>query len=460
MGWTRADKKGLRSALQDVYRDYNSLEIFVADELGWSLPTIAANGQNLEKVTFELVKQAEAKGCLERLYKAFRSENSSHQFQVEAIAASPTVKPPPVQASQPQAQPSVSQDPSTSPESNLLTRRRLIKYGGAGVAWVTTISLVGPRLWGSDDGSAASSSEPISSEAQEFAQTNVRQSPSPDDTGEVFTFETASVSSYGEITRSQGKGRRRIFDLGGTPLEMVWVPAGSFMMGSPESEKERRTNEGPRHRVTIAEGFWMGRYPITRAQWRWGAKLNTYRRSLVVDSSSAGNDNRPVQSVSWPDAQEFCSRLSQKLFQESHRFRLPSESQWEYACRACTTTPFAFGETLTKDVAVYDGDQFYGDGPIGKHYWHSLEVGRLPANAWGLHDMHGNVWEWCEDLFHDSYDGAPSDGTPWSGSDPFPRRVLRGGGYDSSPRMCRSAVRAPSYGSSANSDVGFRVVCA
>ena len=177
---------------------------------------------------------------------------------------------------------------------------------------------------------------------------------------------------------------------------------------------------------------------MTQAQWRYGASLKAVNRDLKSNPSEFKGENRPVEQVSWKDAQEFCDRLSQD---QSQPFKLPSEAQWEYACRAGTTTPFAFGETLTTALANYDGKYTYGNGPKGKNRKKTTAVGQFPANSWGLHDMHGTVWEWCEDTWHPNYDGAPMDESSWI-ENKSTSQLLRGGSWYFSPRSCRSAFRS------------------
>jgi formylglycine-generating enzyme required for sulfatase activity len=173
------------------------------------------------------------------------------------------------------------------------------------------------------------------------------------------------------------------------------------------------------------------------------------------DPSVFKGARRPVEQVSWDQAMEFCRRLSQRT---GLAFTLPSEAQWEYACRAGTTTPFAFGDTITPEFANYDGTRSYVDGPKGQFRAETTDVASFPANAWGLHDMHGNVWEWCLDTWHGSYEGAPTDGSPWlTGTDS--RKLLRGGSSDFILRNCRSAYRSHDLPDFAFDGVGFRVVC-
>ena len=155
--------------------------------------------------------------------------------------------------------------------------------------------------------------------------------------------------------------------------------------------------------------FFLGQTPITQAQWQEVAGWERVERDLKADPSRFKGPNRPVEQVSWHEAVEFCRRLSQR---SGKRYGLPSEAQWEYACRAGTTTPFHFGETLTAELANYDANFTYADGPKGSIGEQTTDVGSFPANAWGLQDMHGNVWEWCEDHWHENYEGAPGDGRP------------------------------------------------
>ena len=244
---------------------------------------------------------------------------------------------------------------------------------------------------------------------------------------------------------------------GGVALTLVKIPAGSFLMGSPEDEPERLEREGPQHEVTLGS-FFMAQTPITQAQWRAVAGWQKVGRDLEPDPSRFKGANRPVEQVSWFDALEFCRRLNERTGQ---RYGLPSEAQWEYACRAGSTTPFHFGAMLTTELANYDGDYCYGNGPKGSYRKQTIDVASFPANGWGLHDMHGNVREWCEDHWHDSYNFAPGDDQPWlipAAADDEPR-LLRGGSWSSFPGYCRSAFRNYPHPGDAGSYDGFRVAC-
>jgi formylglycine-generating enzyme required for sulfatase activity len=243
----------------------------------------------------------------------------------------------------------------------------------------------------------------------------------------------------------------------GVDLTMVTIPAGSFLMGSPEDEPDRSDAEGPQHGVTLG-AFWLAQTPITQAQWRAVAGWQKVERDLEPDPSKFKGANRPVERVNWFDALEFCLRLSQRTGQ---RYGLPSEAQWEYACRAGSTTPFFFGATLSPDLANYNGNFVYGTGTKGTYREQTIGVASFPANAWGLHDMHGNVWEWCEDHWHDSYNFALGDDQPWliPAVADSELRLLRGGSWHNHPRACRSANRLPRLPDYRSVSIGFRVCC-
>jgi formylglycine-generating enzyme required for sulfatase activity len=244
-------------------------------------------------------------------------------------------------------------------------------------------------------------------------------------------------------------------DLGeGESLRLIQIPAGDFLMGSPANESERFGDEGPQHRVRLG-GFLLGQTPVTQAQWGVVARWPKLKLDLKPDPSRFKGARRPVDQVRWEQALEFCSRLSQRT---GLPFTLPSEAQWEYACRAGTTTPFAFGDTITPELANYDGDFPYANGPKGKFRGETTDVASFPANGWGLHDMHGNVREWCLDTWHGSYEGAPTDGSPWL-TGTHSRKLLRGGSWGNGPGFCRSAYRNHGRPADASDSVGFRVVC-
>ena len=239
-------------------------------------------------------------------------------------------------------------------------------------------------------------------------------------------------------------------------LDMILIPAGTFLMGSPKDELDRNDNEGPQHDVRVSS-FFMGRYPVTQAQWRFVAGLTQVNRELDLDPSNFKGDDHPVERVSWHDAVEFCDRLAKHT---GRPYRLPTEAEWEYACRAGTQTPFYFGKTLTTELANYDGNYTYNDGSKGEYRETTTSVDHFGiANAFGLCDMHGNVREWCQDHWHGSYEGAPTDGSAWLSKDENASRVVRGGSWIDSPGSCRSAFRSSFTPDDRGNLIGFRVVC-
>ncbi|WP_375495277.1 formylglycine-generating enzyme family protein [uncultured Nostoc sp.] len=261
------------------------------------------------------------------------------------------------------------------------------------------------------------------------------------------------------INETQKTAQYYVEDLGnGITLDMVLIPGGSFVMGSPEDELERSDSESPQHLVNIQK-FCMGKYPVTQAQWKAVAGLPQVNKELEADPSNFKGDKRPVEQVSWYDAVEFCDRLAA---QTKRQYRFPSEAEWEYACRAGTTTPFHFGETITSELANYNGDEIYSAGVKGIYRRETTETGSFGvANAFGLYDMHGQVLEWCLDDWHSNYKGAPNDGSAWL-SKKQGISVLRGGSWFNNPSDCRSASRY-NYDSGRVfhvSLIGFRVVCA
>jgi formylglycine-generating enzyme required for sulfatase activity len=234
--------------------------------------------------------------------------------------------------------------------------------------------------------------------------------------------------------------------------EMVVIPAGRFLMGSPPAEEGRDDDEGPQHFVTITKPFALGRYPVTFAEYDEFA-ATTMREPPSDDGWGRGR--RPAIMVSWDDAQAYVAWLSG---QTGETYRLPSEAEWEYACRAGTTTPFHVGATISTERANYNGTHMtYGSGEQGIYRGQTLPVGAFPANAFGLCDMHGTVWEWCADGWHENYVGAPADGSAWLEGGKQDKRVARGGSWFEWPGALRSADRMEGEPGGRYVDNGFRV---
>jgi formylglycine-generating enzyme required for sulfatase activity len=250
-------------------------------------------------------------------------------------------------------------------------------------------------------------------------------------------------------------------------IDMVYIPGGTFLMGSPDNEEDRQPNEGPQHSVTLPD-FFMGKYPVTQAQWKAVVdRTTTIKRDLKPSPFHFKGDDLPVENISWLDAEEFCLRLSKLGDRE---YRLPSEAQWEYACRAGTTTPFHFGNTISSDIANYHAQDLeirdstysgkYGQGSLGEFRERTTPVGLLKlANQFGLYDMHGNVWEWCLDDWQDNYKTTPTDGSAWidTSESENPKKVLCGGSWLHIPWICRSASRSRNSSDFRHNTIGFRL---
>ena len=253
--------------------------------------------------------------------------------------------------------------------------------------------------------------------------------------------------------------------------EMIVVPGGSYAMGSPTHEARRDDNEEPVHQVTLSRPFAVGRFEVTRKQyalfvsatgretgsscWTWEDGGWGARSGLGWENPGFHQTDRdPVACVSWSDSQAYVGWLSRET---GKQYRLLSEAEWEYAARAGTAGPFHFGSTISTDLANYDGNFIYNHGPKGHYLQRSVPVGRFPANRFGLHEVHGNVWEWVEDCWHGDYRGAPSDGAAWVTGGDCTNRVVRGGSWLNRPWNLRSAKRG-GYSTGLRSHfIGFRV---
>ncbi|MDJ0601275.1 MAG: SUMF1/EgtB/PvdO family nonheme iron enzyme [Crocosphaera sp.] len=274
---------------------------------------------------------------------------------------------------------------------------------------------------------------------------------------EAFSFERPIVDETGTILK-RVKGDSQSFkeELGeGIMLEMIYIPGGTFVMGSSPTEAGSQVCEQPQHSVTL-EGFFLGKFPVTQKQWEIVAQYPKVNRDLGVEPSCFKGSDRPVESISWEDAVEFCDRLSQH---SQRPYQLPSEAQWEYACRGGTTSPFYFGSTLTGDLANYMGKRLYGGESSSIYRQETTSVTAFYPNSFGLYDLHGNVWEWCADAWHSTYENASTSGKPWLSSQQQTRRVLRGGSWDEDAYHCRCASRYAYHPQAVGvSRIGFRVM--
>ncbi len=272
----------------------------------------------------------------------------------------------------------------------------------------------------------------------------------------TFSFHTLRVSERGEpLRKTRQKATYFSESLGkGATLDMVRIPGGRFLMGPANREKEANDLDSPQREVTIQE-FWIGKYTITQAQW-WALM----KRAPVSPRSTSPIQKKkkplhPIENIFWTDAVDFCQRLSQ---QTGRHYQLPSGAQWEYACRAGTTAPFYFGETLTPEIANYNGNYTYGEGPRGRYRETSTEVGCFLPNTFGLYDMHGNMWEWCLDGWHE----PPEDHLETrnvSSRFASQKKSLRGGSWFYLPNNCRSAYSLTYPFHNRTDDISFRVVC-
>lgn len=266
----------------------------------------------------------------------------------------------------------------------------------------------------------------------------------------------------------EGVLRDRFLDGEAKGPELVLLPTGRFQMGSPEHERKIAMEAGsqkgwlarelPQHWVGIDKPIAMGRYPVTVGEWRAFVRATGWRQSGEVDWEAPGfpqTDTHPVVGVNWYDAQHYLRWLSEAT---GRSYRLPSEAEWEYACRAGTRTAFSFGDGISTDQANYDGNFTWNGGARGEYRRGTTPAGMFPANPWGLFDMHGNVWEWVQDVVHDNYEGAPPDGSAWEEGGDQARRILRGGSWLYNPRYLRSALRNGFSAALSNDIVGFRVV--
>ena len=340
--------------------------------------------------------------------------------------------------------------------------RVIAATGGRDLKAIQAYSRVQRKKEGRSNSDRQPKAEPIASTTARSAQTQpTKPTPAPAKPALLtFTFHSVTLDATGKQTaRKSGSATYFSEDLGnGITLDMVKIPAGSFQMGAVKGEKGADAYEFPQHPVTVKE-LWMGKFIVTQEQWKAIAHpSNKVKIDLELDPSNFKGDKLPVERVFWKQAKEFCDRLS-KITKKT--FDLPTEAQWEYACRAGTTTPFHFGETITTDVANFNGSSTYGKASKGIYLEKTMPVDAFDPNAFGLYNMHGNVWELCLDPWHENYGKAPSDDRVWDASNDSGSklRLLRGGSWCFNPGDCRSAVRVSYAPTLQFSYVGFRVVC-
>ncbi|BAY30263.1 hypothetical protein NIES2107_21070 [Nostoc carneum NIES-2107] len=386
----------------DAYRAKDEGNLDLAEQL-WIRVLAAASGTDMEAVK-----------ALQRI-------------ELERLSVKPQAPPPP---SNTQTTRKGTSTKSTPPQPQLpsliLPRRRMIQIVGLVGAGVGS-AIVGKGL--------LFPSQPSIPTLQKRLQT--------------FKFDVVTVDAKGKPANpSKGEAKYFVEDLGnGVTLEMVQIPGGTFMMGSPQGEAQRDKDEGPQQYKVTLSGFFMGKYEVTQEQ---------YQAIMASNPSNFKGQKKPVEKVSWNDAVKFCEKLSQKT---GRTYRLPSEAEWEYACRAGTTTPFYFGETITTDLVNYDGNSTYASEKPGQYRKGTTPVDKFLPNAFGLYDMHGNVLEWCQDYWHDNYQGAPTDGSAWLTGGDNTLRVRRGGYWSAYPWYCRSADRGNKPPDFYNGACGFRLVC-
>lgn len=256
----------------------------------------------------------------------------------------------------------------------------------------------------------------------------------------AFEFEVVELNNRGEETNRKNCQTQLFCEEieEQANLEMVAIPGGVFQMGSLEMEEGNKSNECPQHSVKMSS-FYMSRFPITQAQWNKVASLPQVKIPLNKVRPKFKGEDLPMEGVSWFEAVEFCARLSRYT---QRQYQLPSEAEWEYACRAGSTTRYHFGDTISTSFANFNGAKVYGSDLKGVNRRQTTPVGYFGvSNAFGLSDMHGNVCEWCADPWHENYEQAPQNGSIWGMTGQSRRQVIRGGAYNQEPNNCRSATR-------------------
>ena len=307
------------------------------------------------------------------------------------------------------------------------SRRQALKFLGFSTA--TAIATLGCQ--GTSTGIVAPTGRSLKTSKLKTVQTNAR--------GEIDSEPSKTAAYFDEPYVQQ----RQLL-----PLRMVKIPAGEFRMGSPPTEAMRESQEGPQRSIQMP-GFYIGAFAVTQGQYQ--AVVGNNPSYFTEDGA-----NRPVEQVSWLDAEAFCQQLSELT---GRVYRLPSEAEWEYACRAGTSTPFCFGDQVTTETVNFFADFTISDNPDENYRNTSVDADSFWPNAFGLYNMHGNIYEWCADDYHDSYSGAPIDASPWVSPDAAASKVMRGGSWFSDTQYCRSAARDRNTRTSRSNSFGFRVIC-
>lgn len=314
------------------------------------------------------------------------------------------------------------------------SRRKALKF--LGVSTVTAMGAVGCK-------SASSAIAPTGNPLQRQRLKTV----TVDAAGEITAQPSISIHYFDEpYVRPQVRKS--------LPLRMVQIPAGEFLMGSPSTEPKRQDQEGPQRSIQVPS-FYIGAYAITQKQYE---AIMGNNPSYFTEDQAKDSANFPAEQITWQDADLFCKQLSELT---KRTYRLPSEAEWEYACRAGTTTPFCFGETLTTEISNYFSDFSLVDTENFEENYRNTTVAAdsFWPNAFGLYNMHGNIHEWCSDDYHDSYNNAPNDATHWISNQTNASKVMRGGSWFNDTHVCRSAARDKNTQEGRSNSFGFRVVC-
>lgn len=406
-----------------------------------------------ERVVYpgEADREAAQTAGLARYWEAHARELERQAKEAEQVKAQtpPPVQPPP--APSPQSQPVPSESPPAPPA----------KSGGFNWAWIPmVVAMLGVSVY------FKFQKEQDQRRVEEFGRA-VAQASSPSTAERILNgappdaAQQAAAAAASAAVRPPDAAQEAAAAAASAAVrqafepKMVRIPAGSFTMGSPDSEPDRDPDEGPQHKVQVA-AFELAKYEVTFAQ--WDACVDDGGCSHRPDDGGASRGDTPVMRVSWNDiTQEYIPWLNGKT---GKQYRLPSEAEWEYAARAGCKTPFNVGGQCVSKIepgqANFDGNHTYNGSAKGEYLQHRSAVGSYAANNWGLHDMHGNVWEWVQDCSNANYNGAPSDGGAWSSGD-CSGRMVRGGSWNIGPQDLRSADRGGDTPHSRVNSLGFRL---